>query len=322
MMSLPEFSKKQVVFVFLTLGEKVSFGNDNLIVKDIYGKIRLQCTCYRIYMLCIVGSFTLTSGIIQRSHKFAFPIYLLTNSFKVYDKLGSKMEGNVVLRRKQYAYNSLDLAKQIVINKIENQNSVLISKRQKSKELTLAVDRIQSFISLIKLQKLGLHELLSYEGNSAKIYFSNHFDSFEWNGRKPRIKHDYVNACLDIGYSMLFNFVEVLLDMYGFDVYCGVLHKEFYMRKSLVCDIVEPFRPIIDIQVKKSINLKQFKKEDFNNIGGSYKLKWDYNKKYVSIFLQSILEYKEDIFLYIQSYYRNFMKGNPAELYQAFKLRL
>ena len=33
--------------------------------------------------------------------------------------------------------------------------------------------------------------------------------------------------------------------------------KEFYMRKSLVCDLVEPLRPIIDQQVKKSINLKK-----------------------------------------------------------------
>lgn len=99
MMTLPDFEKKQIIFVFLIQGEKISFNNDNLIVVDKEDRVKLQTTCYRIFMLCIVGSFTLTSGIIQRSHKFGFPIFLMTGSLKVYDKFGSKMEGNVILRR-------------------------------------------------------------------------------------------------------------------------------------------------------------------------------------------------------------------------------
>ena len=69
MMTLPDFEKKQIVFIFLSLGEKISFANDNLVVKTKDDKIKLQTTCYRIFMLCIVGSFTLTTGVIQRSHK-------------------------------------------------------------------------------------------------------------------------------------------------------------------------------------------------------------------------------------------------------------
>lgn len=30
-----------------------------------------------------------------------------------------------------------------------------------------------------------------------------YFDNVQWNGRKPRIKSDYVNVVLDIGYTML-----------------------------------------------------------------------------------------------------------------------
>ncbi len=43
-----------------------------------------------------------------------------------------------------------------------------------------------------------------------------------------------------------------MLYIYGFDVFCGVLHRQFYMRKSLVCDVIEPFRPIIDLQIRKA----------------------------------------------------------------------
>lgn len=281
-------------------------------------RVKLQTTCYRIFMLCIVGSFTLTSGIIQRSHKFGFPIYLMTGSLKVYDKFGSKMEGNVILRRLQYRYESLDLAVSIVRNKVHNQLAVLESRRKKTDDLNLAISKIKSKIEELKSFDSGLHELLSIEGNVAKLYFKQQFDNVDWKGRKPRIKADYVNAILDIGYSVLFNMIESLLDVYGVDVYCGVLHKEFYMRKSLVCDLIEPFRVLIDNQVRKSINLGQFKESDFDLINSSYKLKWSCNKKYIPIFLNALLEHKKEIFIYVQSYYRAFMKGKNAEEFPSF----
>ncbi len=322
MMTLPDFQKKQIVFVLLSLGEKISFSNDNLVVRDKDNKIKLQTTCYRIFMLCIVGSFTITTGLIQRSHKFCFPIYLLTGTMKVYDKLGAKMEGNVLLRRKQYAYSSLDLAKMIVKNKTQNQLAVLQERRNKSQELSESIDKIKEQICKLCNFSGELCDLLSIEGNVAKLYFKHEFDCVDWKGRKPRIKSDYVNSILDIGYSMLFNVIDSLLDLFGFDVYCGVLHKEFYMRKSLVCDLMEPFRTIIDTQIRKSINLKQFNESDFSLRNGAYVLNWDFNKKYVSIFLDAILKYKTEIFTFIQSYYRNFMKGKSAEEFTCFSWRV
>lgn len=318
MMTLPDFEKKQIVFIFLSLGEKISFANDNLVVKTKDDKIKLQTTCYRIFMLCIVGSFTLTTGIIQRSHKFDFPIVLMTSALKVYDKFGSKMEGNVVLRRKQYCYTKLDLAKHIVRNKIENQKYVLELRRKKTQEISDAIAKLKALITDIDRVSDNIHDLLGIEGNAAKIYFKAHFDTIDWRGRKPRIKCDYVNSILDIGYTIAFNLIDSLLSLYGFDVYCGVLHKEFYMRKSLVCDLVETLRPIIDQQVKKSINLKQFQESDFLEDNHCFKLKWDCNKKYVSILLQALLEYKLEIFKYIQAYYRAFMKDKNANEFPCF----
>lgn len=36
------------------------------------------------------------------------------------------------------------------------------------------------------------------------------------------------------------------------------------MRKSLVCDIMEPMRPIVDYEIRKAINLGQCKVDDFD----------------------------------------------------------
>ena len=318
MMTLPDFEKKQIIFVFLNVGEKISFSNDNLVVKDKDDKTKLQTTCYRIFALFVIGEFSLTTGLVQRAHKFSFPIYLLTGSMKLYDKIGYSMDGNVILRRKQYNYIGLEIARFIVKNKVLNQLEVLKTKRNKSDDLKNTIEKLSVYIERISETK-DLQELMGIEGNSAKIYFKHEFDNVEWRGRKPRVKNDYVNSALDIGYTVLFNIVEALLDIYGFDTYCGFLHKEFYRRKSLVCDMVEPFRVIIDEVVRKGVNLKQIKEEDFSNVNGSYRLKWEKNRSYILLFVKAVLDYKKEVFLYFQSFYRAFMKSLPTDNYLVFK---
>jgi len=120
MINVNEFEKKQILFIFLNFGESLSFANDNIIVKDRDGEIRHQSTCYRIFALFLIGNFTMTSGILQRSHKFGFPIILMTYTMRPYDVIGNRMEGNVILHRKQYSYTGLELAKHFVENKLES----------------------------------------------------------------------------------------------------------------------------------------------------------------------------------------------------------
>ena len=265
---------------------------------------------------------TVTSGLIERSHRFGFPIILMSPSLKVYEFIGGKMEGNVVLRKYQYAYDKLDLAKHILLNKLMNQRTLLNLQRVKSEEVKNSISQIDGYLQGLK-EYVGddVQTMLGFEGSTARVYFKNHFNNIPWQGRKPRIKADFVNSTLDIGYTILFNFIDSLLNVYGFDVYCGVLHRQFYMRKSLVCDLVEPFRPLIDRQVKKAINLGQCKAEDFALINHKYLLEWKHNPQYVSFLLQPLLENKREIFLYVQSFYRAFMKQKEAEAFPVFDLR-
>lgn len=81
-------------------------------------------------------------------------------------------------------------------------------------------------------------------------------------------------------HTMLFNIVDAILQVYGFDTYYGVFHKCFYMRKSLVCDLMEPIRPVVDYQVRKSINLGQCKENDFEVINNRWCLKYKSNPQY------------------------------------------
>lgn len=60
---------------------------------------------------------------------------------------------------------------------------------------------------------------MGIEGISAKLYFKSLFAEYEWKSRQPRTKCDMTNTLMDIGYTILFKFVNALLEMYGFDVY-------------------------------------------------------------------------------------------------------
>lgn len=312
MLSAKDFSKKQIIFLLTNAGEKLSFSNDNMIVKDKDGKIKYQSTCYRIFMVCVVGNISITSGLIMRSKKFGFSICLMTTTFKVYEIIGARMEGNTLLRRHQYEYTENDIGRKIEQNKIFNQKNALQKIRSKSDYVKEGISLLDEMGNKLDSQMEYL-EIMGIEGNAARVYFPRIFDNVKWNGRKPRIKNDYVNVTLDIGYTMLFNIVDAMLQIYGFDTYYGVFHRCFYMRKSLVCDIMEPMRPIIDYEIRKAINLGQCKKIDFQEYDKRWVLKYNCNAAYVQFLMNAILDYKDDIFLYVQKYYRYFMKNEVGE---------
>ena len=320
MMSVDTFNKKQIIFVFTREGDKISFSNDNLVVKN-GDEIRLQSTCYRIFALFIVGDLTITSGIIQRSKKFGFPIFLMTASFRTYDIIGHKTEGNYVLRKIQYDYDRLDIAKHIVENKIRNQIDTVKLQRWKDDRMRADISSLERYAESVRSFDGDLRELMGIEGSASRIYFRNNFSMEAWTGRRPKIKADFINSTLDIGYTLLFNFIDAMLELYGFDTYKGVYHREFYMRKSLVCDMVEPFRPLIDWQVRKSVNLGQCKPEDFNVSNGRYLLDISKNKDYVGFLMKPLLESKEPVFEYFQEFYRALMKHKPISDYPVFRIK-
>ena len=108
--------------------------------------------------------------------------------------------------------------------------------------------------------------------------------------------------------------------MFGFDLYVGVFHRLWFKRKSLVCDIMEPFRPIIDKAVRKAWNRKQFAESDFIRQKDEYRLKYEKYTEYTKVFFDALIVYKAETFKYIQAYYRCFMGCKSVSKYPVFKI--
>lgn len=321
MMSKKDYMEKQIIFVETFENQKLKIQNENIVLynKD-SNEVILKHSIHKINLIFICGDLSITSVLIKNCEKFNVPLIFLSYNLKPYCCISLENRGNFLLRRKQYFFeNDLKLAKHIIENKIENQIMLLEDLRYKTKKEKEDIEKIK----LVKNEIVNCEDsqkLLGVEGSASKIFFSTYFKNMNFKRRKPRTREDVINLLLDIGYHYLFNFIEANLEFYGFDVYYGIYHKLFYQRKSLVCDLMEPFRCIIDRRLKNMFNLKQIDLKNFNMEQNQFFIKREFNKKYTSIFLKEIIKYKEEIFIYVKEYYKNFINDKELSDYKKFKI--
>jgi len=319
MMSYPDFKYKQVIFLFTENKEQLGFRADNIVVFDSAGKVRQQHSCHRIFALFIVGNISITSVVLEKSKRFGFPIILFSRNLRVNTVFNSLAEGNTLLRKKQYGsgMRSMEIAKRLVEQKINGQIALLKQLRYRAHDDDLAISVLTE---LRPLNAVSAPELLGMEGVAGKTFFRAYFRNMGWTRREPRTKRDVNNLLLDMGYTYLFNFIEAMLALYGFDVYCGVYHTFFYQRKSLVCDLMEPFRCIVDRRLRKAWSLRQIDNDDFHGGKGRFWLAYAKQAKYTKLFMKDILAYRRVIFIYMQSYYRWFVRDKPIEAFPIFSI--
>lgn len=275
----------------------------------------------KILALFVVGHIHVTTPLIEKCKKNNVALVVMKPSLRPVFYWADSAEANFLVRKKQYEFSKEDIsiARVLVENKIANQE-LLLRRTRKRDELTLSTIDNCKQLREQTLLSTEYNELMGIEGLAAKEFFTAYFQDLEWKGRRPRIKGDYINAILDIGYTYLFNFTECFVRMFGFDIYIGVYHRLWFKRKSLICDLMEPFRCIIDRTVRTAINRMQFKESDFSLYKGEYRLKPEKNKDYSIVFFDALIPYKNDIFKYVQQYYRCFMNNRESKQYPQFKL--
>lgn len=275
----------------------------------------------KILALFVIGNIRITTPLIEKCQRFGVALVVMKPSFRPVFYWANSAEANFLLHKRQYDFckEDISVAKVIVKNKICNQLKALCDTRRKD-EITMNVrETLESCIKALS-DVDEYNSLMGVEGTAAKAFFKAFYQEHDWHQRRPRTKCDALNASLDIGYTMLFNFIECYLRMFGFDLYVGVYHRMWFKRKSLVCDIMEPFRPIIDKAIRTAWNRKQFSEKDFVVQKGEYKLKHEKNGDYCRVFFDALIPYKTDIFKYVQSYYRCFMGCKSISQYPMFHL--
>ncbi len=311
MLSKPDFIEKQIVVIHSYELHDCLFSNENLTIKR-DGQIMSQVSLHKVFCIFLIWEGTITTKLISKLQEFGIILVLMRQNLTPIDVIGGGMNGNTILRQQQYIQFAKDsriswvFANKIVWNKLYNQEMLLKKIRKQDDLLQDTAKRIHAYAG-DTVGNFDPESLLGIEGNAARYFFKEFFREMDWMGRFPRTKRDINNTLLDMGYTFLFHFIEWLLLLYGFDLYEGFYHRRFYERKSLVCDIVEPFRCIIDLSLRKAYNLGQVDRKDFFESNGGYSIKPEHIKKYSYIFSRAILDNREEMYLFIRGFYRHIL---------------
>jgi CRISPR-associated protein Cas1 len=319
MLTLPDFKEKKILYISNSLDfpNDLKFRNNNIrLYKN--KKFINQLTLFSIFSIFIIGDSTITSKVIQVCKQKGISIFMLNNSFKCYAEIISSADGNYLLRQKQYLAGekeSIDISKLLVENKIRNQIKIL-----KYYKKDLSDFNYKNIISKVRNSD-DHNKLLGFEGLASRKYFKLLFSELNWRRRSPQTKEDIDNLLLDIGYTFLFNYIDSLLNLFGFDTYKGYYHQLFFQRKSLSCDLMEPIRPIIDKEILKMHKLNEIDIEDFIFKNQQFRFK-DYKtqKKYVDIWFSLIIQYREEMYTYIHNFYQ-YISDPVKYKFKEFKIR-
>lgn len=299
--------------------------NGELMLEEVDGDKKSTLTKFpfqKILAIFVIGHITVTTPLIDKCRKHGVALVVMKPNLRPVFFFACSAEANYLLRKRQYDYSDseLSVAKSLMMSKFNNQKA-LLEKTRRRDELTIAATSFcTSAVNRLK-ETIDYNELMGLEGQVAKFFFVAYYQDFDWQGRHPRAKCDALNVTLDIGYTILFNFVESYLRLFGFDLYKGVYHRLWFQRKSLVCDIVEPFRCIIDHATLLAFHRGQFSSTHFVKVKEEFHLKYEKCSDYYKVYFNALIAYKMEIFKYVQQYYRCFMGRKSASQYPIFQYK-
>lgn len=276
----------------------------------------------KILALFVIGHVSITTPLIDKCTRFGVPLVVMKPNFRPVFFFSVTAEANYLLRQRQYAQSKDDLQipKIIVENKIRNQLRLLEKTRLRSERMNNAKEQLSEAMETVS-QTTEYENIMALEGRAAKTFFATYFEQNGWTARCPRAKTDPLNVTLDIGYTILFNYIESFVRLFGFDPYVGVYHRLWFRRKSLICDLMEPFRCLVDQQVRKAFNTQQCKSDDFLLFKNEYVLKHERNSDYTKMFYDVLIAEKGEVFNYVRNYYRCFMQRKSTPEYPQFIIK-
>ncbi len=170
------------------------------------------------------------------------------------------------------------LARSIIHSKVKRQRSTLqqiaAQRPDIRKPLFDGQQRLSGILATLQSQDTAAHtlnQLRGIEGAAAAMYFEAYFSTFAPAlaaiGRNRRPPRDPVNAVLSLSYTMLYAQATAACWAAGLDPALGALHTLSHGRAALACDIMEPYRPLIDLWIWQQFRQSNLRAEHFGHDG-------------------------------------------------------
>lgn len=124
---------------------------------------------------------------------------------------------------------------QIVVRKIENQAECL------------KINNIDNGKVLAISKSVQSGDTNNREGYAASVYFKLLFGN-----NFTRDQDCVINSALNYGYAVIRSFIAKCLVCYGLEPALGIHHKNQLNSFNLADDLIEPFRPVVDVFVAQN----------------------------------------------------------------------
>lgn len=105
------------------------------------------------------------------------------------------------------------------------------------------------------IDEIEFADATNREGHAAKVYFNSLFGM-----DFTRTAENSINAALNYGYSILLSTFNRCVVANGYITQLGLYHDNMFNQFNLSCDLMEPFRPLVDLKVKR-MNPEMFEQE-------------------------------------------------------------
>jgi CRISPR-associated protein Cas1 len=174
----------------------------------------------------------------------------------------SKMGSTAMIRRKQLeAANNdqgitlvLDLVRQKLNNQISFLKKLKYARPEKKELFQAPIHTIEGSLDSLDHDLVNIEDsrslIMGLEGAAGRAYFSCISkimpEKHRFKGRSRRPALNPFNAVLNYCYGVLYSRVEKACIIAGLDPFVGFMHTDNYNKKSLVFDLIEPFRIFAD----------------------------------------------------------------------------
>ncbi|MFQ5456199.1 MAG: CRISPR-associated endonuclease Cas1 [Nitrospirota bacterium] len=224
----------------------------------------------------VIGNISLETGVLHKLSGEGISVLFLSGKRQMFcGRLQGRIHNNGLLRVKQYGKSlspfAMEAALDLVRRKISARRNFMqevIKKRPALRyPLTRAIAVMETCLKKIDGYSGNMDSLRGVEGSADAAYFKAFTKMFppslKFTGRNKRPPRDPVNAMLSLCYTMLHFEIVREIEVIGLDPVIGFYHQFEYGRESLACDLIEPYRPLVDRFVWDIFRDRIFTQRDF-----------------------------------------------------------
>jgi CRISPR-associated protein Cas1 len=247
------------------------------------GDRELGVSAHKVQSILITTGVSLTSDALQLAAAHNIDVVFLDQSGDPFGRFWQQRMGSTAaIRRRQIEVaeqaEGLELVRGWIETKLRNQLEFLdeLAQRRPGAEADFlsAQTGIRGCLDQLRALAGNIDErrgtVMGLEGAAGRVYFTCLGrlvpEAYRFAGRSRQPAKDGFNAMLNYGYGVLYSLVEKACIYAGLDPFVGFLHTDNYGKKSLVFDLLEPFRILADRTVLLLFTGRRVKAEYFEAV--------------------------------------------------------